>query len=140
MFFVERLLFYDSWKLLSSYFDIDSGADFRASRRDIRHAHAPVQARRKGAACYFADALVVLEDGVMRSRRRSFFFHSKWHELFARSFFFCFEQNVASDEVGFWQIDKEPQPCLARTSFWGRVGAVPRVAPSDAPRAARTRT
>src|SRR5207253_11041837 len=99
MFFVERLLFYDSWKLLSADFDIDSGADFRARRRDIRHAHAPVQARRKGAACYFADALVVLEDGVMRSRRRSFLFHSKWNEFYSRYFFFFFVSLVSFDYV-----------------------------------------
>src|SRR5438067_11959645 len=105
MFFVERLLFYDSWKLLSADFDIDSGADFRARRRDIRHAHAPVQARRKAAACYFANALALLEDGVMRARRSSFFSHPKWHELFARSFFLCYEQNVASDDASFSQID-----------------------------------
>ena len=62
MVFCREVSFLWWLELLFADFDIDLGADFRACRRDIRHAHTPVQARRKGAACYFADAFPVLED------------------------------------------------------------------------------
>src|SRR5947207_1194950 len=121
-------------------FAIDLGADFRATRRDIRHPYAPVQARRKRSACDFADAFCVLEDCVMRSRWWSFLFHSKRHKLFVRSFFFCFNQNVPSDEIWFCQIYKEPQSCFDRISFRRQIGTVERVTHFQAQCVARTET
>src|SRR5262249_40308802 len=129
-----------SWKFLSPNFYIDLSADFRAHRRDISHSYTPVQARRKRATGDFANTFSVLEDCIVRSWWRSFLFHPKRHELFARSVFFSPEKNVASDEAWFCQIDEEPEPCLDRISVRRQIGTVERVTHFQAQRVARAQT
>src|SRR5262249_5833229 len=76
----------------------------------------------------------------MRSRRRSFLFHAKRDKLLPRSFFFCCEQNVTSDEIWFCHVDEKSETCLDRISFWRQIRAVQRVAHFQAQRVAGAQT
>ena len=69
----------------------------------------------------------VLENGVVRSRRRPFLLHSKRHEFFARADFFCLQQGVAPDEIRFAQINKKPKSRLDRISFRRKIGTIKRI-------------
>ena len=60
----------------------------------------------------------------MRSWRRTFLFHPEWDELFARTDFFCLQQNIAADEAWFGQIDKESQSSLDWISFRRQIGTI----------------
>src|SRR5205823_14868036 len=93
----------------------------------ICHPDTPIQARRNCATGYFANALTVFKNCVMRARRRPFFLHAKRNELFARPTFFRSHQNVATDEIWFRQIDKEAESSFDWISFGRQVGTVERV-------------
>ena len=99
MIFVERFLFDDGRKFLAANFDVDPGSDLRVRRGHVCHANAVIQARRKCAAGHFADALAVIENRIMRPRRRTFCLHSKRNELFWRAVFFRLQQSFAANEI-----------------------------------------
>src|SRR5437870_12542827 len=104
---------------------------------DVSHSDSVIQARRKRAASHFADALAVMENGVVRPRRRSFLLHSKRHELFAVADFFCLQQCVVPDEIWLCQIDKESESGLDWISVRGQIRTIKRIAHFQAQRVAR---
>ena len=74
----------------------------------------------------------------MRSRRGALSFHSKRDKFCTRSFFFCFEQNFASGEIRFRQIDKKTKSGLERILFGRKIGAVERITHFQTQSVART--
>ena len=60
----------------------------------------------------------------MRPRWRTFFPHTKRHELFARPVFFRFHEHIAPDEVRLCKIDECPQPSLNWISLGRQIRAV----------------
>src|SRR6266550_373514 len=98
---VERFLFHGGWKFLRANLDVNLSADLRVRRGHIRHADAPVQARRKRAACHFPNVLAIAKNGVVRPRWRTFLLHPERNQLFARAEFFCLQQRITTDEVWF---------------------------------------
>src|SRR5438132_14165244 len=102
--FCRAVLFDSGRKFLAANFEVDFCTDLRVRRRDIRHSYAPVQARRNCAAGYLTDPLALAaagENRIVRPRRRTFFFHSKRHELFLRAVLFRARENIPPDETWF---------------------------------------
>src|SRR5437870_13216527 len=104
---------------------------------DVSHSNSVIQARRKRAASHFADALAIMENGVVRPRRRPFLLHSERHELLSRSALFCLQQGVVPDEVCFREVDEEAKSCLDRISFWRKIRTIERIAHLQTQRVAR---
>src|SRR6266404_5498965 len=63
----------------------------------------------------------------MRSRRRSFLFHFKCNQSYRCAFRFCLEQWCATDEILFFQVNKEPETGFKRIAVGGKIGAIERV-------------
>src|SRR5207247_2587618 len=95
-------------------FPLPGRPDLRGRRRDIPHSDANVQARRQRAAANLADACSVVEERIVRARRRTLPVHLECDEPFARTVGFGLKQFFASGEIWFLQIDEKSESGLDR--------------------------